>query len=163
MSCYREGAPLVPPTTTRWTISCTRTVQYVLVANLLLREGIRYFVHNYTVSDHLGRDLVMMWCLTLVYGLAWLSSSAVSFCPFKIRAFHRHKLSIRSTARTSSSRALSNSISDYTAIMIVPTGIGASIGGYAGDALPAARLLSSVVDTLITHPNVLNGAMMYCT
>ena len=27
----------------------------------------------------------------------------------------------------------------YTAIMIVPTGIGASIGGYAGDALPSAR------------------------
>ena len=50
---------------------------------------------------------------------------------------------------------------DYTAVMIVPTGIGASIGGYAGDALPAARLLSCVVDRLITHPNVLNGAMMY--
>ena len=27
----------------------------------------------------------------------------------------------------------------YTAVMIVPTGIGASIGGYAGDALPSAR------------------------
>jgi len=51
--------------------------------------------------------------------------------------------------------------SDYTAVMIVPTGIGASIGGYAGDALPAARVLASVVDTLVTHPNVLNGAMLY--
>ena len=49
----------------------------------------------------------------------------------------------------------------YTAVMIVPTGIGASIGGYAGDALPAARLLASVADTVITHPNVLNGAMLY--
>ena len=49
----------------------------------------------------------------------------------------------------------------YTSVMIVPTGIGASIGGFAGDALPSARLLSSCVDTLITHPNVLNGAMMY--
>ncbi|KAL6295167.1 hypothetical protein ACE6H2_003309 [Prunus campanulata] len=38
--------------------------------------------------------------------------------------------------------------------MIVPTGIGAAIGGYAGDALPVARTLSSVVDCLITHPNV---------
>lgn len=27
----------------------------------------------------------------------------------------------------------------YTAVLIVPTGIGASIGGYAGDALPVAR------------------------
>jgi hypothetical protein len=49
----------------------------------------------------------------------------------------------------------------YTAVMVVPTGIGAAIGGFAGDALPAARAMSSVVDTLITHPNVVNGAMMY--
>ena len=27
----------------------------------------------------------------------------------------------------------------YTAVMIIPTGIGASIGGYAGDGLPSAR------------------------
>jgi len=45
--------------------------------------------------------------------------------------------------------------------MIVPTGIGASIGGYAGDALPSAKLLASIADTLITHPNVLNGASLY--
>lgn len=40
--------------------------------------------------------------------------------------------------------------------MIVPTGVGAAIGGYAGDALPVARALSSVVDCLISHPNVWN-------
>ncbi|KAL3835318.1 hypothetical protein ACJIZ3_010054 [Penstemon smallii] len=49
----------------------------------------------------------------------------------------------------------------YTSVMIVPTGVGASIGGYAGDALPVARALSSVVDCLISHPNVLNAAMLY--
>ena len=49
----------------------------------------------------------------------------------------------------------------YTAIMLVPTGIGASIGGFAGDALPTARAIASVVDTLITHPNVMNGASLY--
>lgn len=49
----------------------------------------------------------------------------------------------------------------YTTVLVVPTGIGASVGGYAGDALPSARLLSTVTDTLITHPNVLNGALMY--
>ncbi|MGB6169518.1 MAG: DUF3326 domain-containing protein, partial [Geitlerinemataceae cyanobacterium] len=49
----------------------------------------------------------------------------------------------------------------YTAILIVPTGIGAAIGGYAGDAIPVARLLSQVCDRLITHPNVLNGAQLY--
>ena len=49
----------------------------------------------------------------------------------------------------------------YTAAMVVPTGIGASIGGYAGDAMPAARALAAVADTLVTHPNVMNGAQMY--
>ncbi|KAK7273797.1 hypothetical protein RIF29_14860 [Crotalaria pallida] len=49
----------------------------------------------------------------------------------------------------------------YTSVMIVPTGVGAAIGGYAGDALPVARALSNVVDCLITHPNVLNAAMLY--
>lgn len=49
----------------------------------------------------------------------------------------------------------------YTAVLIVPTGIGAAIGGYAGDALPVARAISQVVDRLITHPNVLNGAQLY--
>ncbi|KAH6815885.1 hypothetical protein C2S51_020705 [Perilla frutescens var. frutescens] len=50
---------------------------------------------------------------------------------------------------------------DYTSVMIVPTGVGAAIGGYAGDALPVARALASVVDCLISHPNVLNAAMLY--
>lgn len=42
----------------------------------------------------------------------------------------------------------------YTALMIVPTGTGASIGGFAGDALPVARAMASVADCVITHPNV---------
>jgi hypothetical protein len=49
----------------------------------------------------------------------------------------------------------------FTAVLIVPTGIGAAIGGYAGDALPVARAMSQVCDRLITHPNVLNGAQLY--
>jgi hypothetical protein len=49
----------------------------------------------------------------------------------------------------------------YTVVLIVPTGIGASIGGYAGDALPVARAIAQVCDRLITHPNVLNGAQLY--
>nr|WP_290226942.1 DUF3326 domain-containing protein [Trichocoleus desertorum] len=49
----------------------------------------------------------------------------------------------------------------YTVLLIVPTGIGAAIGGYAGDALPVARAIAQVADCLITHPNVLNGAQLY--
>ncbi|KAJ3694408.1 hypothetical protein LUZ60_009888 [Juncus effusus] len=49
----------------------------------------------------------------------------------------------------------------YTTVLIVPTGVGASIGGFAGDALPVARALSTVADCVISHPNVLNAAMLY--
>ena len=47
---------------------------------------------------------------------------------------------------------------DFNVLMLVPTGIGAVVGGHAGDASPAAALLASVCDTLITHPNVLNAS-----
>ncbi|MBL1211056.1 DUF3326 domain-containing protein [Geminocystis sp. GBBB08] len=49
----------------------------------------------------------------------------------------------------------------YSAVLIIPTGIGASIGGYAGDALPVARAMAQICDRLITHPNVMNGASLY--
>lgn len=49
----------------------------------------------------------------------------------------------------------------YTAVLVVPTGIGAAIGGYAGDALPVARAFASVAERVVTHPNVMNGAMLY--
>jgi hypothetical protein len=49
----------------------------------------------------------------------------------------------------------------YTVLLIIPTGIGAAIGGYAGDALPVAKVISQVCDRLITHPNVMNGASLY--
>lgn len=43
-------------------------------------------------------------------------------------------------------------------VMIIPTGIGCEIGGHAGDATPAARLLGSVCDKLFLHPNVVNAS-----
>ena len=45
-------------------------------------------------------------------------------------------------------------------IFIVPTGIGCEIGGFAGDALPTAKLLASASGCLITHPNVMNGGAL---
>jgi len=44
------------------------------------------------------------------------------------------------------------------AVFIVPTGLGADIGGHAGDAGPAVRLIASLVDILITHPNAVNAS-----
>ena len=46
----------------------------------------------------------------------------------------------------------------FWAVLLVPTGIGAAIGGHAGDATPVAQLLASVCDGLITHPNVVNAS-----
>ncbi len=44
------------------------------------------------------------------------------------------------------------------AVLIIPTGLGAAIGGDAGDGNPVAKLLASCCDTLITHPNVVNAS-----
>jgi hypothetical protein len=46
-------------------------------------------------------------------------------------------------------------------LLVIPTGIGCGIGGFAGDGLPAARLLAAASGCLITHPNVMNGAALY--
>ena len=43
-------------------------------------------------------------------------------------------------------------------VSIVPTGIGCDIGGYAADAAPAAALLASCTDYLITNPNAVNAS-----
>ncbi len=43
-------------------------------------------------------------------------------------------------------------------VMIVPTGIGAEIGGHSGDATSAAHLLAACCDHLVIHPNVVNAS-----
>ena len=43
-------------------------------------------------------------------------------------------------------------------VLIIPTGIGAEIGGHAGDGNPIAKLIASACDVLITHPNVVNAS-----
>ncbi|MFZ5952863.1 MAG: DUF3326 domain-containing protein [Candidatus Rifleibacteriota bacterium] len=46
----------------------------------------------------------------------------------------------------------------FCAAMIIPTGVDCEVGGDAGDAGPAARLLASCCDRLILHPNVVNAS-----
>ncbi len=43
-------------------------------------------------------------------------------------------------------------------VLIIPTGIGAEIGGHAGDANPVAKLIGECCDRFITHPNVVNAS-----
>lgn len=49
-------------------------------------------------------------------------------------------------------------ISSFNVAFIVPTGIGSTIGGHAGDSTPAARLIGAVCDQIILHPNVVNAS-----
>lgn len=46
----------------------------------------------------------------------------------------------------------------FNAVMLVPTGIDCAVGGHAGDATPAARLLAAACDHLVLHPNVVNAS-----
>ncbi len=49
-------------------------------------------------------------------------------------------------------------IDKFTTVLLIPTGIGAEIGGHCGDGNSIARLLATASDVLITHPNVVNAA-----
>lgn len=49
-------------------------------------------------------------------------------------------------------------VDEFNAVLLVPTGIGAEIGGHSGDAGPVARLLASACDNLVVHPNVVNAS-----
>jgi uncharacterized protein DUF3326 len=49
-------------------------------------------------------------------------------------------------------------VEQFNAVLIVPTGIGAEVGGHSGDGGPLSRLLAAPCDNLITHPNVVNAA-----
>lgn len=46
----------------------------------------------------------------------------------------------------------------FTTVLLIPTGIGAEIGGHCGDGNSIARLIATASDVLITHPNVVNAA-----
>jgi len=47
---------------------------------------------------------------------------------------------------------------DFNVALLIPTGIGAELGGHSGDGGPLARLMASLCDNLITHPNVVNAS-----
>ena len=47
---------------------------------------------------------------------------------------------------------------DFNACFLIPTGIGCEIGGHAGDATPALRLIARQCDKVVTHPNVVNAS-----
>lgn len=55
-------------------------------------------------------------------------------------------------------RRVTEDARQFNTVLLVPTGVGAEVGGHAGDAGPVARLLGEVSDTLVLHPNVVNAS-----
>jgi hypothetical protein len=55
-------------------------------------------------------------------------------------------------------RRKTESVRRFNAVLVVPTGIGAEIGGHAGDATAVAHLLAAGCDQLVLHPNVVNAS-----
>jgi hypothetical protein len=45
--------------------------------------------------------------------------------------------------------------------LVIPTGVGASTGGFIGDSGPIARAFEAIADRVVIHPNVVNGADFY--
>ncbi len=46
-------------------------------------------------------------------------------------------------------------------VSIIPTGVRAEIGGFAGDATPVTNLLASACDFLVTNPNTVTASDLY--
>lgn len=51
-----------------------------------------------------------------------------------------------------------DNINQFNAVLLIPTGIGAELGGHCGDGNAVSRLIASACDNLITHPNVVNAS-----
>ena len=49
----------------------------------------------------------------------------------------------------------------FVAVSIIPTGVRAEIGGFAGDATPSTNLLATACDYLITNPNAVTASDVY--
>ena len=49
----------------------------------------------------------------------------------------------------------------FVAVSIIPTGVRAEIGGFAGDATPSTNLLAAACDYLVTNPNAVTASDVY--
>lgn len=49
----------------------------------------------------------------------------------------------------------------FVVVSIIPTGVRAEIGGFAGDATPSTNLLATACDYLVTNPNAVTASDVY--
>lgn len=55
-------------------------------------------------------------------------------------------------------KRIRNRTNEMNVVLMVPTGIDCVQGGHAGDATPISKVMGSVCDNLIIHPNVVNAS-----
>ncbi|SJM33310.1 DUF3326 domain-containing protein [Mesorhizobium delmotii] len=106
-------------------------------------EGVARFVE---ASEHLLRFVVNEITAESVIGELWVALDLPEWADVA----RTHSLNLRKRPFSDTSR--------FNVVFVAPTGVGLSIGGYAGDAGPVTLLLASVCDTLVTHPNAVNGS-----
>ena len=76
----------------------------------------------------------------------------------QISEIERAHVAVPSSTSTSFPLTVAEPGPDFNVALVIPTGLGASVGGGAGDAGPTAKLLASVCDHLVLHPNVVNAS-----
>jgi hypothetical protein len=54
-----------------------------------------------------------------------------------------------------------SSAKPFVVVSIIPTGVRAEIGGFAGDATPSVNLLASACDYLVVNPNSVTASDLY--
>ena len=55
-------------------------------------------------------------------------------------------------------RRLTENAGQFNTVLLIPTGVGAEIGGHAGDAGRSHACSPEVCDTVVLHPNVVNAS-----
>lgn len=95
--------------------------------------------------------------------LSWGGVAATDdFLHVSVASLYGSQASDRLFSRTNAEKRVQTSLSDEQSIVLIfPTGVGASRGGYIGDASPIVRLFESVFDLVITNPNSVNAADHY--
>ncbi len=110
-----------------------------------------YFSSSIEQSLQSKRELPVRFAITK-------SDQNIFYCEVgTIARLHESEFSINQSVFDFKERATENT-DHFTSVLLIPTGIGAEIGGHSGDGGALARLMAAASDTLITHPNVVNAA-----
>ena len=123
----------------------------IIIAPSPEKEGlIQYFSHS--VKEHLKENEIP------IRFIITHSTEDGYHCELTILDIESQNLSKRPNSIFEFQRRTYEDTTQFNAVLLIPTGIDCEIGGDAGDATPVARLLASVCDHLIVHPNVVNAS-----